>query len=198
MGGGNCLPKISLEGGLYVAHQLKNGSHRHHSPRLHQQDWSQRRIARGTTDRSGDRLSLSAVGRGAKTSQQGGCASGFKTSHFRTGALNDPVPPAHANRSERLHIVYNAVCRVPSTPSPASQCPSTNRCPWPSWTKGWCRPADLARSGERARLSRTSITACGVLWPDLGAKTPVPFRRMECGPGEEVQVDFGQGAVSSC
>lgn len=28
----------------------------------------------------------------------------------------------------------------------------------------------------------------------LGAKTPLPFRRMECGPGEEVQVDFGQGA----
>jgi hypothetical protein len=28
----------------------------------------------------------------------------------------------------------------------------------------------------------------------LGAKTPLPFRRLECGPGEEVQVDFGQGA----
>ena len=28
----------------------------------------------------------------------------------------------------------------------------------------------------------------------FGTKTPVPFRRLECGPGEEVQVDFGQGA----
>lgn len=29
----------------------------------------------------------------------------------------------------------------------------------------------------------------------LGAKTPLPFRRMECGPGEEAQVDFGTGAA---
>ena len=28
----------------------------------------------------------------------------------------------------------------------------------------------------------------------LGATTPLPFRRMECGPGEEAQVDFGSGA----
>lgn len=29
----------------------------------------------------------------------------------------------------------------------------------------------------------------------LGARTPLPFRRMECGPGEEVQIDFGVGAL---
>jgi len=28
----------------------------------------------------------------------------------------------------------------------------------------------------------------------LGAKTPLPFRRMECEPGHEAQVDFGSGA----
>jgi transposase len=28
----------------------------------------------------------------------------------------------------------------------------------------------------------------------LGARTPLPFRRLECGPGQEVQVDFGTGA----
>jgi transposase len=28
----------------------------------------------------------------------------------------------------------------------------------------------------------------------LGAQTPLPFRRMECAPGEEAQVDFGTGA----
>ena len=28
----------------------------------------------------------------------------------------------------------------------------------------------------------------------LGAASPLPFRRMECGPGEEAQVDFGTGA----
>jgi transposase len=28
----------------------------------------------------------------------------------------------------------------------------------------------------------------------LGQTTPLPFRRMECAPGEEAQVDFGQGA----
>ncbi len=28
----------------------------------------------------------------------------------------------------------------------------------------------------------------------LGATTPLPFRRMECEPGEEAQVDFGSGA----
>jgi transposase len=28
----------------------------------------------------------------------------------------------------------------------------------------------------------------------LGNQTPLPFRRMECGPGQEAQVDFGSGA----
>jgi hypothetical protein len=28
----------------------------------------------------------------------------------------------------------------------------------------------------------------------LGQATPLPFRRMECAPGEEAQVDFGRGA----
>jgi transposase len=28
----------------------------------------------------------------------------------------------------------------------------------------------------------------------LGARTPLPFRRMECAPGEEAQVEFGSGA----
>jgi hypothetical protein len=28
----------------------------------------------------------------------------------------------------------------------------------------------------------------------LGASTPLPFRRMECEPGQEAQVDFGTGA----
>ncbi|MEO6624823.1 MAG: IS21 family transposase, partial [Burkholderiaceae bacterium] len=27
----------------------------------------------------------------------------------------------------------------------------------------------------------------------LGRKRSLPFRRMECGPGEEAQVDFGSG-----
>ena len=31
----------------------------------------------------------------------------------------------------------------------------------------------------------------------LVAKTPLPFRRMECDPGEEAQVDFGSGAAGS-
>ena len=31
----------------------------------------------------------------------------------------------------------------------------------------------------------------------LGAQTPLPFRRMECGPGEEAQADFGQGALTT-
>jgi transposase len=29
----------------------------------------------------------------------------------------------------------------------------------------------------------------------LGRSRPLPFRRMECGPGEEAQVDFGTGAL---
>jgi hypothetical protein len=28
----------------------------------------------------------------------------------------------------------------------------------------------------------------------LGQGRPLPFRRLECGPGEEAQVDFGTGA----
>ena len=29
---------------------------------------------------------------------------------------------------------------------------------------------------------------------NLKEATPLPFRRMGCGPGEEAQVDFGRGA----
>ena len=32
----------------------------------------------------------------------------------------------------------------------------------------------------------------------LGCQTPLPFRRMECDPGFEVQVDFGSGAWNYC
>ncbi|HEY7820791.1 MAG TPA: IS21 family transposase [Vicinamibacteria bacterium] len=30
----------------------------------------------------------------------------------------------------------------------------------------------------------------------LGRETPLPFRRMECDPGEEAQIDFGKGALT--
>ncbi len=58
--------------------------------RLHQQNWSQRRIARNW-DRSGDGIPVSAIGGGAKTSQSGRGAQRFKTSH--SAGLSNPPPP---------------------------------------------------------------------------------------------------------
>ena len=42
------------------------------------------------------------------------------------------------------------------------------------------------------RLKPVQVDAIQLLW--LQPRQTLPFRRMEVGPGDEVQVDFGQGA----
>ncbi len=158
-----------------------------------------------TRSRSGERAGTTgSIGRPssrylrlAERQNQPSAEGAFQDSKPATsdGALNDPVPPGRANRSERLHIVYNAcVSAIDAEPS-ESQCASSTNRSWLRLDQGLSRPADLARSGERARLrARVSQRAafCGQI---LGAMTLAVARAHGVvKPGEEVQVDFGQGA----
>ena len=60
---------------------------------------------------------------------------------------------------------------------------------------------ELGLSAQRIFQDLTSDHGCTASYYSvrrfvarLEAKTELPFRRLECGPGEEVQVDFGTGA----
>ena len=54
--------------------------------------------------------------------------------------------------------------------------------------------AERIHQDLRASSCPQSVTtACGVSCADSAGSRPLPFRRMECAPGEEAQVDFGNG-----
>ena len=65
---------------------------------------------------------------------------------------------------------------------------------------GQARTRPLRRCGfiktcAASRVPRLSATTvCGGILKRLGAPRPLPFRRMECEPGDEAQIDFGAGA----
>ena len=64
---------------------------------------------------------------------------------------------------------------------------------WPSWTQGLSAQRiyqDLVAE-EQFAASYDSVKR---FIRALERSQPLPFRRMECAPGREVQVDFGQGA----
>ena len=156
--------------------------------RLHQQNWSQRRIAQ---ELQIDRETVPGICGWPRRQNQ----PARRGAHDSKPATSDGAPRSSARQqreTERLHIVYNGfvgpidgkrsepVRAIPRT-YPGQARPRTER------------SADLAGSGQRARLHHEYHSVRRFV-ARLGVKTPVPFRRMECGPGEEVQVDFGQGA----
>lgn len=163
--------------------------------RLHQQKWSQRRIAKELQiDRETVARYLAQL-EASKPATAEGALSESKPATSE-GALSDCAGPAS---SSDLNVCSQCTTTVmPSSPpalggNDASQC-----APFRDIILG---KLDQGLSAQR-------------IWQDLvrehgfdhqyhsvrrfvarmGAKTPLPFRRMECGPGEEVQVDFGQGA----
>jgi transposase len=153
--------------------------------RLRQQKWSQRRIAKELQiDRETVARYLAQL-KAPKPSTREGALSDSKPA-TREGALRDCASPASTSDLNECSQCTTAV-------SEASQCTPF---------------LDIIVSKLDQGLSAQRI------WQDLvsdhgfthqyhsvrrfvarlGAKTPLPFRRLECGPGEEVQVDFGQGA----
>lgn len=128
-----------------------------------------------------------------------------------------PGPPAEANPAISI-----AGSDGPATDNPDATAAATVSNPAISIT-GSGRPALPVPAGRRSRCEplRAVILAkleqglsAQRIWQDLtaehafadsyqsvqrfvrtlGAATPLPFRRMECAPGEEAQIDFGRGA----
>lgn len=117
---------------------------------------------------------------------------------------NRPNPPAGSERGFNLPAGCGLGLNVPATPMAGSDPPAG-----PSGPESRCEALrEVILSALERGLSAQRI------WQDLRAEhgfaggydsvkrfcrrlrhsTPLPFRRMECGPGEEAQVDFGVGA----
>ena len=163
--------------------------------RLRQQQWSQRRIAKELQiDRETVARYLAQL-EAPKPATAEGALSESKPATGE-GALRDGASPASTsdlNKDSQCTTGVISSVPPPSAASDASQCAPFR---------------DLIHSKLDQGLSAQRI------WQDLvsehgfahqyhsvrrfvarlGAQTPLPFRRLECGPGEEVQVDFGQGA----
>lgn len=169
---------------------------------LHQRKWSQRRIARELgIDRATVARHLRQAAQ-AETADQPSPQPGpeAKPANAPHGSAQPPSPlkPAHASHGS------TAVPEVPAEDlCPASSVVSRGR-------DSACEPyRDLILAKLQLDLSAQRI------FQDLqdehgyqgsyysvrrfvarqNQTTPLPFRRLECAPGEEAQIDFGQGAA---
>ena len=179
---------------------------------LHAAGWSQRRIAREL-----------AVDRGTVARYLRSLPPDPKPANVPTGsdgpnaATFPPLPALAAENSpgsgsaDSAGISKPAILPTGSGPVPAGEIPATGgaAASFARGRRGQCEPfrAQIqAMLDERLSAQR--------IWQDLrtdhgytgsydsvkrfvrrlGATTPLPFRRMECGPGDEAQVDFGLGA----
>ena len=158
--------------------------------RLYQQGLSKRRIARELQiDRETVARYLEA-NEAPKTATPEGALSDSKPA-TSAGALSDPasfLPPTELNDCSQC--TPNGTTSVPG---PASQCAPLHE----------QILAKLEQGLSAQRIWQDLVSEHGFTHQyhsvrryvaKLGASTPVPFRRMECEPGQELQVDFGQGA----
>jgi transposase len=179
---------------------------------LHAAGWSQRRIAReleidrGTVARylrpppPDPNAAIPPAGFLPSGGSNAATFSPLPAPGPGTPALSDTADCATAPNAAILPAGSEGEIRGPFTPSSSRS--SLGR---PTQCEPF-RATILAKLGQRLSAQR--------IWQDLvaehgfpgsydsvkrfvrklGAATPLPFRRMECGPGEEAQVDFGTGA----
>jgi transposase len=159
--------------------------------RLHQQGWSQRRIAR---ELQIDRETVARYLAPCEAPKPATPDRALSASKPATpeGALSDPAslgPPADLNDCSSCTTQASA----PLPPGPASQC-----APFHEFIV-----AKLDQGLSAQRIWQDLMSEHGFTHQyhsvrryvaKLGTGTTPPFRRMECEPGEELQVDFGQGA----
>ncbi len=122
--------------------------------------------------------------RRSKTGHPGGRRREFKTGHPRGGAhrLKTGHPqeaPIGSARSKFGPSRQASRCEAVAANHPRQA---------PARTDG---ATHLPGPGELSTVSPANIPACAASSRRLGHNQPLPFRRMECEPGEEVQVDFG-------
>lgn len=139
---------------------------------LHERGWSQRRIAAELD------LDRGTVSRYVELARQASQAAAETTSKPATA----PIEPGR-----------EAALSNPATPGSGSDCE-----PWREVIQ-----AKQAQGLSARRIHQDLVSEHGAkvgydsvrrFLRRLGWVRPLPFRRLECGPGEEAQVDFGTGA----
>jgi len=90
---------------------------------------------------------------------------------------------------------------APSTGQPPADPPPPGRSACESWREAILAKLAAGLSAQRIHQDLMAEHGFGGSYYSvkrfvrkLGASTPLPFRRMECEPGQEAQVDFGTGA----
>ena len=176
---------------------------------LHASGWSQRRIARELgIDRGTVARHLQPPPPDPKPANPPTGSDGSNAATFSAF----PAPPPHAtvgSDGADSAVVSNAAIPPAGLP-PGNMAPAATRPP--VFLRG--RPSQCQSLHELILAKLEQQLSAQRIWQDLtadhnftgsydsvkrfvrrlGAATPLPFRRMECGPGEEAQVDFGRGA----
>jgi transposase len=165
---------------------------------LHEQEWSKRRIARELG------VHRDTVARVIRTAKQISDQAGALTAQNRPPEPGAPLdqnrPPDEGaltaqNRPPDLEAPPGSETAPPPTPPPpsASLCAPFRDVILAKLDQGLCGQRiwqDLVREhGFTAQYHSVRRFV-----KRLGQTSALPFRRLECGPGEEAQVDFGTGA----
>lgn len=181
---------------------------------LHQRGWSQRRIARELgIDRETVARHLQAfmaeskpasadpapIGSGTGAADPAGVVARVvgEPASTQAGQASDRAAPAWSTGSSSLFA--GSPTQQPALADPVAGSGRASACePWRALVLG---KLDQGLSAQRIYqdlsvehgYAGSYYSVCRFV-RRLGATTPLPFRRLECGPGEEVQVDFGTGA----
>jgi len=176
---------------------------------LHQKRWSHRRIARelgidrGTVARY-VRLAAEAAEAERCSARAGGETAGSKPADAPIGANSKPAdaPIGASPGGEHFEPAITPMGSEGSASQPAASSLLPGRqsdCePWREVIRAKCEQGLSAKRIHQDLVgdlgARVSYDSVRRFLRRLGRTRPLPFRRMECEPGEEAQVDFGKGA----
>ena len=170
--------------------------------RLHAQGWSQRRIARELgIDRAAVARHIRQAGAAAQATEHGAVSAavpaGAKPARAPTGSADLPAEskPASAPAGSRPSDAASEIAAV------AAQARARSVSVCAVWQAVIEAKLDLGLSARRIHQDLLSEHGFGGSYYSvrrfvqrLGRTLPLPFRRLECPPGEEAQIDFGKGA----
>ena len=170
--------------------------------RLHAQGWSQRRIARELgIDRAAVARHIRQAEAAAKSPDNGAAdtavPAGAKPARAPTGSADLPAEskPASAPPGSSPGGAGSEITAVAAQ----AQAGSVSVCA--VWQAVIEAKLDLRLSARRIHQDLLSEHGFGGSYYSvrrfvqrLGRTLPLPFRRLECPPGEEAQIDFGKGA----
>ena len=168
---------------------------------LHQRGWSQRRIAR---ELGVDRETVARHLRLARASKPANAPIGSAAADDTSKPANAPIGSTAAVDTSKPANAPIGSAGLPDMPAPvALPAPSgagraSDCLPWRSVIE-----AKLQLGLSAQRIHQDLVAEHGFTGSyysvrrfvhSLDATQDLPFRRLECGPGEEAQIDFGTGA----